>query len=177
MKMPENTQQEPNHDRETRLRFMRITREKSEALREFWPEVEKNLPRILDDFYKQLTAEPVLVKIIGNNQVSRLLSAQAMHWGRLFNGDFDETYIQGVRAALINVSIGCSRGNAEVCGFYENQREPEQHPRISGTRCHCQPVKCHRHNLADHNNQKIQRAVLYFQIVNQLPVKVNLMGN
>jgi len=107
MKMPENAQQEHNHDRETRLRFMHITREKSEALREFWPEVEKNLPRILDDFYKQLTAEPVLVKIIGNNQVSRLVSAQTMHWGRLFNGHFDETYIQGVRTiGMVHNRIG-----------------------------------------------------------------------
>jgi len=116
MKMPENAQQEHNHDRETRLRFMHITREKSEALREFWPEVEKNLPRILDDFYKQLTAEPVLVKIIGNNQVSRLVSAQTMHWGRLFNGHFDETYIQGVRTIgmCITASVWSRAGISAV---------------------------------------------------------------
>lgn len=73
-------------------------RKTHETPREFWPEVEKNLPRIPDDFYMQLTSEPVLVKIIGNNQVSWLVSAQTVHWGRLFNGRFDETNIQGVRA-------------------------------------------------------------------------------
>ncbi|MEQ1890218.1 MAG: protoglobin domain-containing protein, partial [Alphaproteobacteria bacterium] len=29
--------------------------------------------------------------------MSRLVSAQTAHWGRLFNGRFDEAYIQGVR--------------------------------------------------------------------------------
>ncbi|MFZ5834341.1 MAG: protoglobin domain-containing protein [Pseudomonadota bacterium] len=105
--MQGNNQAAQGNDRDIRLRFMRINRATSEALREFWPEVEKNLPRILEDFYKQLTAEPVLVKIIGNNQVSRLVSAQTMHWGRLFNGHFDETYIQGVRTiGLVHNRIG-----------------------------------------------------------------------
>jgi methyl-accepting chemotaxis protein len=96
-----------NHDRETRLRFMRINSTTSEALREFWPVVEKALPTILERFYKQLTAESVLVKIIGNNQVSRLVSAQTIHWERLFNGRFDEAYIQGVRTiGLVHNRIG-----------------------------------------------------------------------
>ena len=94
-----------NHDRETRLRFMRINSTTSEALREFWPVVEKALPTILERFYKQLTAESVLVKIIGNNQVSRLVSAQTIHWERLFNGRFDEAYIQGVRTIGLVLSL------------------------------------------------------------------------
>jgi hypothetical protein len=40
-----------NHDRETRLRFMRIDRKTSDALREFWPVVEKALSQILEGFY------------------------------------------------------------------------------------------------------------------------------
>jgi methyl-accepting chemotaxis protein len=103
----ENNQTDNSHDRATRLRFMRISQTTSEALREFWPVVEKALPGILEDFYRQLTAEPVLVKIIGGNQVSRLVSAQTVHWGRLFNGHFDEAYIQGVRTiGMVHNKIG-----------------------------------------------------------------------
>ncbi len=96
-----------NVERETRLRFMRINEETGKALREFWPEVEKALPKVLERFYNQLTAEPVLVKLIGNNHVSRLVSAQTAHWGRLFNGRFDEAYIQGVRTiGMVHNRIG-----------------------------------------------------------------------
>ena len=96
-----------SHDRDTRIRFLRISEKTGEALREFWPEVEKALPKILEAFYRQLTAEPNLVKLIGNNQVSRLVSAQTAHWERLFNGRFDETYIQGVRTiGLVHNRIG-----------------------------------------------------------------------
>ena len=103
----QNTNMADSQDRETRLRFMRISSATGEALREFWPVVEKQLPRILEDFYKQLTAEPNLVKIIGNNHVSRLVSAQSSHWSRLFSGQFDEAYIQGVRTiGMVHNRIG-----------------------------------------------------------------------
>ncbi|MDO9460984.1 MAG: globin-coupled sensor protein, partial [Alphaproteobacteria bacterium] len=94
-------------ERETRLRFMRVNSATDEALREFWPVVEKALPEVLDAFYRHLMAEPELVRIIGNNQVSRLKSAQSAHWERLFNGRFDETYIQSVRTiGLVHNRIG-----------------------------------------------------------------------
>ena len=105
--MIEKPNSSDNQDRETRLRFMRINEETGQALREFWPVVEKALPTILERFYHQLTAEPVLVKIIGGNHVSRLVSAQTAHWGRLFNGSFDQTYIEGVRTiGLVHNRIG-----------------------------------------------------------------------
>ncbi|MDO9462138.1 MAG: protoglobin domain-containing protein, partial [Alphaproteobacteria bacterium] len=62
--MQENDQSARGHDRETRLRFMRISAATGDALREFWPEVEKALPTILERFYGHLTAESVLAKII-----------------------------------------------------------------------------------------------------------------
>ena len=89
METMQNTNMADSQDRKTRLRFMRINAATGEALREFWPVVEKELPRILEDFYRQLTAEPNLVKLIGNNHVSRLVSAQSAHWARLFDGKFD----------------------------------------------------------------------------------------
>ena len=95
-----------NHDRETRLRFMRIDHKTSDALREFWPVVEKALPRVLEGFYRHVGSEPNLAKLIGN-QSDRLKLAQGTHWARLFNGSFDEAYIQGVRTiGLIHNKIG-----------------------------------------------------------------------
>ena len=94
-------------DRETRLRFMRVNSATGEALREFWPVVEKALPEVLDAFYHHLTTEPELVRIIGGNQVPRLKGAQSVHWERLFSGRFDETYIQSVRTiGMVHNRIG-----------------------------------------------------------------------
>ena len=85
-----------SNDSETRLRFLRIGEATGPTLREFWPAVEKALPTILYGFYRHVTAEPNLGKMLGS-QVERLKHAQSSHWARLFNGRFDEAYIQGVR--------------------------------------------------------------------------------
>jgi len=88
------------------MRFMRIDEATGNALREFWPVVEKALPHVLEGFYNHLAAEPNLAKLVGN-QMSRLKGAQATHWARLFNGRFDETYIQGVRTiGMVHNKIG-----------------------------------------------------------------------
>ena len=93
-------------DRETRLRFMRITDETGSQLREFWKIIDQQLPTILDNFYRHVTAEPTLARMIGND-IPRLKSAQGSHWARLFNGRFDEAYINGVRTiGMIHNKIG-----------------------------------------------------------------------
>ncbi|MBR0898846.1 globin-coupled sensor protein [Bradyrhizobium tropiciagri] len=93
-------------DRSSRLRFMRIDRETGEALREFWPVVERALPGVLEGFYRHIAGEPKLAKLVGN-QMARLKSVQSSHWARLFNGGFDETYVQGVRTiGLVHNKIG-----------------------------------------------------------------------
>jgi methyl-accepting chemotaxis protein len=94
------------HDRETRMRFMRINQKTGEALREFWPTVEKALPRILEGFYRHVGSEPNLANLVGS-QMDRLKAAQGTHWARMFNGRFDEAYIQGVRTiGLVHNKIG-----------------------------------------------------------------------
>ena len=94
MSGPEHS--EDHHDRDARLRFMRIDATASAALREFWPTVEKALPTILEGFYAHVLSEPNLAGLIGN-QVTRLKAAQGGHWARLFNGRFDAEYMEGVR--------------------------------------------------------------------------------
>ena len=87
------------HNRLDQMRFMRINEARQKALKEFWPFVEKAMPGILEDFYNQLTVEPELVRIMGSHQLPRLKSIQVEHWKRLFAGNFDEDYIQSVRAS------------------------------------------------------------------------------
>ncbi len=93
-------------DREIRTRFMRIDSRTGELLREFWKVVEPALPALLEGFYQHTMAQPHLARLIGD-QTSRLKSAQAMHWARLFNGRFDDEYMQGVRTiGLVHNRIG-----------------------------------------------------------------------
>jgi len=93
-------------DRDVRIRFMRITPEISQNLREFWKVVEPALPTILDEFYRHITSVPSLAKMIGN-EIPRLKRAQGSHWERLFSGRFDDAYFAGVRTiGLVHNKIG-----------------------------------------------------------------------
>jgi methyl-accepting chemotaxis protein len=83
-------------DREIRMRFMRIDAATGALLREFWKAVEPALPKLLDGFYQHATREPELARLIGSD-IPRLKTAQGTHWARLFNGRFDDEYMQGVR--------------------------------------------------------------------------------
>ena len=87
---------EQSADRDTRLRFMQIDARTSELLREFWPHVERALPKILDGFYGHVVGEPRLASMIGQ-QIPRLKGAQSTHWARLFSGRFDDEYVTSVR--------------------------------------------------------------------------------
>lgn len=95
-----------DRDRETRMRFMRITDRTGELLREFWQITEPALPHILDGFYRQVKSEPQLAVLIGDD-IPRLKRAQGTHWARLFNGRFDHDYMKGVRAiGMVHNKIG-----------------------------------------------------------------------
>jgi methyl-accepting chemotaxis protein len=104
--MAEATKSDSNQDRETRMRFMRIDDRTGELLREFWNIVEPALPDVLDGFYRHVTREPQLARLIGGD-IPRLTAAQRAHWARLFNGRFDHEYMEGVRTiGLIHNKIG-----------------------------------------------------------------------
>src|SRR5258708_13313448 len=94
--MASSGKSDDGHDRETRMRFMRIDAKTGELLREFWRIVEPALPKLLDGFYQHVTREPNLARLIGHD-IPRLKNAQIAHWARLFNGRFDHEYMQGVR--------------------------------------------------------------------------------
>jgi methyl-accepting chemotaxis protein len=93
-------------DIETRVRFMRIDQDTRGLLREFWKILEPELPAILDAFYAHLTREPNLAKLLGN-KVPGLKVAQRSHWTHLFDGRFDQSYMQGVQQiGMVHHKIG-----------------------------------------------------------------------
>jgi methyl-accepting chemotaxis protein len=97
---------ESGFDRGIRLRFMRISGETSNLLRDFWRVLQPQMPTILDGLYRHILSEPRLASLVGN-EVARLKRAQESHWQRLFDGRFDEAYMQGVRQiGLIHHKIG-----------------------------------------------------------------------
>jgi methyl-accepting chemotaxis protein len=94
--MTDASASDTSQDRETRMRFMRIDNRTGELLREFWKVVEPALPTVLEGFYQHVAKEPQLARMVGSD-IPRLKVAQGSHWGRLFNGRFDQEYMQGVR--------------------------------------------------------------------------------
>jgi len=89
-----------------RTRFMRITPATTAVLREFWKVVEPNLPAILDGFYHHMTSVPHLKEQIGGS-IQRVKRAQTSHWQRLFAGNFDASYYDGVKViGLMHHRIG-----------------------------------------------------------------------
>lgn len=93
-------------DKTERLRFARITDETRRRLREFWPILQRNLPKILDDFYEHAASSPQFARLM-DGQLPRLKQAQSAHWHRLFQGNFDDDYFQSIyRIGLAHKKIG-----------------------------------------------------------------------
>lgn len=91
---------------EERLRYARMTPEKLEVLKSFWPVVKENITVILSDFYDHVLSEPALRSIIGS-QTERLKTAQANHWERLFNHWIDTDHMDAVyRIGYAHKKIG-----------------------------------------------------------------------
>ncbi|WP_114942882.1 globin-coupled sensor protein [Microvirga calopogonii] len=89
-----------------RLAFLGIDDEVCRELRGIWQEISTELPNILERFYAHMHRQPQLSQLIGTQQ-SRLVSAQMQHWGRLFGGSFDASYVDGIRRiGLIHNKIG-----------------------------------------------------------------------
>jgi len=81
-----------------RLEFIGFDENKVKQLKRAWPVIEKNLPPILDEFYKKVMGRPELAKIVGDpSNISRLKDAQRKHWAKLFEGSFDDSFYEDVR--------------------------------------------------------------------------------
>jgi len=83
--------------RDERLCFHEMDAAAIGLLRQFWPAVEKVLPRILDGFYRHVAQVDALAGLVGT-QMPRLKTAQAEHWRRLFCDGFDAGYFASIHA-------------------------------------------------------------------------------
>jgi methyl-accepting chemotaxis protein len=101
---PPNSVATTQHDdRALRLRFLRLDAPARARLRGLKPLIEAALPRVSEAFYQLFGQVPALAAMFGGAaRVARLRITLADHWSRLFNGDFDDAYVEHA------VSIGAA---------------------------------------------------------------------
>jgi hemoglobin-like flavoprotein/archaellum component FlaC len=81
-----------------RLEFIGLDAPKIKQLTRAWPVIEKNLPPLLDEFYRKVMNSPELAKIVGDaSNIPGLKNAQTKHWAKLFEGNFDQSFYDDVR--------------------------------------------------------------------------------
>lgn len=95
-----------NFDIERRTHFSQVSAKTREHLVRAWKDLEPELPRILDAFYVHLKSEPEVARILGHH-APRLKTLQSAHWKRLFSGEFDAAYMEGVyTVGMVHQRIG-----------------------------------------------------------------------
>jgi methyl-accepting chemotaxis protein len=67
-------------------------------LQDFKPILEKGLPQVLERFYAHVGRYPNLVHMFGGQaNIDRVKYTQGQHWLGLFDGSFDDSYVERVR--------------------------------------------------------------------------------
>lgn len=91
---------------QARLSFAGIDQTVIDSLRIVWPTIEKNLDRILGDFYSHLKKHPEMAALVGDQQ-PKLENAQKSHWAKLFTQGFDTDYLESInRIGRVHSRIG-----------------------------------------------------------------------
>jgi hypothetical protein len=81
-----------------RLRFLQIDTTTSSDLLEFRPVLTAGIDEILGRFYTYVKQQPNLSKLFGSDQnIERVRATQKAHWLALFEGRFDDAYVERVR--------------------------------------------------------------------------------
>lgn len=94
----EGVQKVTHPELKRRLDFIGLDETKIKQLKRAWPAIEKNLPVMLEEFYRRVMSDAGLAKIIGDpSNIERLKNAQRKHWAKLFEGDFDQSFYDDVR--------------------------------------------------------------------------------
>jgi methyl-accepting chemotaxis protein len=84
--------------KEQRLQFLNIDADTRAALVEFRPLLEKNVQQVLGKFYDHIARYPDLAGMFKSpGMMAQARSAQALHWLGIFEGKFDDAYIERVR--------------------------------------------------------------------------------
>lgn len=92
----------------SRLQFLDIDQTTSADLRTARTIIEPFMGELVDDFYRYILAVPEIRTIFGDSEkISQLKQAQRGHWTTLFEGRFDENYIERTqRIGAAHVHIG-----------------------------------------------------------------------
>lgn len=92
----------------TRLEFIQINQETINVLSEYRTDLIEILPGVLEEFYAHIKKWPYLASMFkDDSRMDYARKAQQSHWARLFDGKFDEDYVQSVRKiGLIHSKIG-----------------------------------------------------------------------
>jgi methyl-accepting chemotaxis protein len=81
-----------------RVRFFRIDDEAKGALRDFKPVVDQALPDLLKGFYDFIRRWPAATQAFKNEAAfTHARTAQAEHWRRLLQANFDQAYLDSVQ--------------------------------------------------------------------------------
>jgi truncated hemoglobin YjbI len=81
-----------------RLKFMSITRERTNMTKKHLPEFRKAIGSALEVFYKRMAETPATARMVpSGTDLHRTRSAQAAHWERLLGGELDQDYIRTSR--------------------------------------------------------------------------------
>jgi methyl-accepting chemotaxis protein len=81
-----------------RLTFIQINQEARNALKAFRPVVEANMAAILEKFYGHVASHPTLSRLFSDPKIlTHARTAQGQHWLHLFEGGFDDAYVERVR--------------------------------------------------------------------------------
>ncbi len=93
--MAPDTNKKETH-RDERLRFLKIDADTRSALSAFRPVVEQNIQTILGKFYDHLGRWPNLAALFEGGRMAHARAAQAGHWLGIFDGKFDDAYLERV---------------------------------------------------------------------------------
>lgn len=101
------------------LELLHIDSDTKQALRTHKPLFNQIMPKALDAFYEMITNTPALRSRVSNlNMVPRLKEAQNEHWNILFNGQFNDNYLQRSHmVALAHQKIDLQAG-AYCSGYF-----------------------------------------------------------
>lgn len=109
-----------NSDVATQIKMIGLTKEDLVLIKNVQPFVTINIQKIVDQFYKNLTYQPSLIKIIeDHSSIERLKKTLTQHITEMFAGMINESYIQKrIQIAHIHVKIGLE-AKWYMCAFQD----------------------------------------------------------
>ncbi|UOQ45977.1 globin-coupled sensor protein [Halobacillus salinarum] len=93
---------------EKQLRMIHFTAEDLNVLKSLQPILKPHIPKMVDQFYKNLENQPLLMEIIeSHSSVTKLKETLTKHIHEMFNGILDDAFIEKrSRIASIHLQIG-----------------------------------------------------------------------